>query len=234
MSSARDIILQRIGKAIEEGRAPPRSERESGAEARLVAKERTVVPKGANVSGEEAIALFTQKAQSVQTTIRHVAAISDVAEAVSQYLTAKNLPQAIRRGSDPLLDRAGWEAQPLMEVTIGPSDGSDRVGLSVAVSAVAETGTLILSSGPDNPTTLNFLPDHHLVVLPADRIEGPLEQSLRGMVDHSSSNGGLLPRIVNLITGPSRSGDVEQQIVLGAHGPRAVHVILIGDHPTAA
>ncbi|OXT01567.1 hypothetical protein B7H23_00895 [Notoacmeibacter marinus] len=232
MSSARDIILQRIGKAIEEGRAPPRSERESGAEACLAAKENVLVPAGANVSGDEAIALFTQKAQSVQTTIRHVAAISDVAEAVSQYLTAKNLPQAIRRGSDPLLDRAGWEAQPLMEVTIGPSDGSDRVGLSVAVSAVAETGTLILSSGPDNPTTLNFLPDHHLVVLSAARIVGPLEEALRATVAEAGP-AGILPRIVNLITGPSRSGDVEQQIVLGAHGPRAVHVILIGDHPTA-
>lgn len=228
MSDAKDAILRRIGSAIEKGGAAARPERDRGAEARLAARENVLVPAGAQVAGEDAIALFTQKAEGVQTTIQRVDTMADVAAAVSDYLTARNLPQAIRRSADPLLNEAGWDTQPLLDVTTGPSDGSDKVGLSVAQSAVAETGTLLLSSGPDNPTTLNFLPDHHLVVLPADRIVGPLEEALRASVTNANEKGDALPRILNLITGPSRSGDVEQQIVLGAHGPRAVHVFLVG------
>jgi L-lactate dehydrogenase complex protein LldG len=89
---------------------------------------------------------------------------------------------------------------------------------------VAETGTLILTSGPDNPTTLNFLPENHIVILFADDIAGNYEDvwdRLRRM------NGSNLPRTVNMITGPSRTGDIEQTIELGAHGPRRLHIMIV-------
>ena len=90
---------------------------------------------------------------------------------------------------------------------------------------MAETGTLILVSGAENPTTLNFLPDNHIVVVNAKDIAGDYEtvwQNLR-----RAYGKGQMPRTVNMVTGPSRSGDIEQTILLGAHGPRSLHIIVV-------
>ena len=103
---------------------------------------------------------------------------------------------------------------------------SDAAGVSHALGGIAETGTLALTSGPDNPTTLNFLPEHHIVVVAASDIAPDLEtlwQALR-----EGRGDGSMPRTVNLVTGPSRSGDIEQVLLLGAHGPRAVHIVIVG------
>ena len=91
---------------------------------------------------------------------------------------------------------------------------------------MAETGTLVLHSGRENPTTVNFLPEHHIVVVDSRDVEGDLEAVLAKL--RKKFGRGVMPRTVNLITGPSRSGDVEQKIVLGAHGPRALHLIVVG------
>ena len=82
----------------------------------------------------------------------------------------------------------------------------------------------MLVSGEQTPTTLNFLPDTHIVALRASQVVASYEDGwdlLRAR--------GSLPRTVNFITGPSRTGDIEQKIELGAHGPRRLHVILIED-----
>ena len=91
---------------------------------------------------------------------------------------------------------------------------------------IAETGTLALVSGADNPTTLNFLSDNHIVVLSRDAILADYESAfakLRG----AYGKGGA-PRTLNFITGPSRSGDIEQTLLLGAHGPRRLHIVIVG------
>jgi L-lactate dehydrogenase complex protein LldG len=81
-------------------------------------------------------------------------------------------------------------------------------------------------SGMDNPTTINFLPEHHIVVVDAADIDGDLEAALAKV--RTRYGKGKMPRTLNLISGPSRSGDVEQKIILGAHGPRALHIIVVG------
>ena len=93
---------------------------------------------------------------------------------------------------------------------------------------VAETGTLVLTSGPDNPTTLNFLPDTHIVVVDAKDIAGDYETVWHARCARHYGEGAL-PRTVNLITGPSRSADIEQTLILGAHGPRRLHVMVVGE-----
>ncbi len=108
----------------------------------------------------------------------------------------------------------------------GASDGTDETGLSHAFGAIAETGTLMLTSGTDNPTTLNFLPENHIVIVDAAEIKGDLEALMSEL--RKTYGKGEMPRTVNLVTGPSRSGDIEQKIILGAHGPRALHVIVVG------
>jgi L-lactate dehydrogenase complex protein LldG len=131
--------------------------------------------------------------------------------------------------ADTVRDRvagADWSTQPALEILHGPSDGNDESGLSHAFGAVAETGTLVLHSGGDNPTTVNFLPEHHLVVVDAKDVAGDLETVLARIRDKFGK--GQMPRTLNMITGPSRSGDIEQKMLLGAHGPRALHIMVVG------
>jgi L-lactate dehydrogenase complex protein LldG len=95
-----------------------------------------------------------------------------------------------------------------MEVLHGPSDGHDLAAVSHAFTAVAETGTLVLTSGPDNPTTLNFLPDVHIVVVDAGDVAADFETVVERL--RARYGTGIMPRTVNMITGPSRSADIEQ------------------------
>ncbi|HUN47962.1 MAG TPA: LUD domain-containing protein, partial [Stellaceae bacterium] len=98
-------------------------------------------------------------------------------------------------------------------------------------AAIAETGTLMLTSGPEAPTRNNFLPDDHLVVLRAGQVAATYEDGFDRLRERQKNGGDewAMPRTVNFITGPSRTGDIEQRIELGAHGPRRLHIILIDD-----
>ena len=119
----------------------------------------------------------------------------------------------------------------MLRIQRGKPSGAEGVGVTSAFAAVAETATLMIASGPDSPATMNFLPDTHVVVLPAARVVGPLEDAwdrLRATHD-GPLTGAAMPRTVNLVTGPSRTGDIEQKIEMGAHGPRRLHVIVVED-----
>ena len=98
-----------------------------------------------------------------------------------------------------------------------------------AFAGIAETGTLMLRSGPESPSTLNFLPDTHMVVLRASQIRKSYEDGWDEIRRQMDSRPDSLPRTVNFITGPSRTGDIEQKILMGAHGPRRLHIVLIED-----
>ena len=89
---------------------------------------------------------------------------------------------------------------------------------------MAETGTLALMSGPDNPVTLTFLGETHFVALRSSDIVDGLEELWSGVRER-----GALPRTVNLVTGPSRSADIGQKLQLGAHGPVALHIFVVED-----
>ena len=81
---------------------------------------------------------------------------------------------------------------------------------------------MLLSSGA-HPASLNFLPDHHIVVVSADQLVGNMEDAW----DRLRERGNGMPRAVNFISGPSKTADVEQTVEYGAHGPRCLHVIVI-------
>ncbi len=151
----------------------------------------------------------------------------DVPRAVASYLREKNLPASVRMGADARLGAMPWDAQRALEVKSGASDGDDEAGVSFAAAGIAETGTIVLPSGPDNPTTINFLPEHHIVVVDAADIAGDMETVLARIRERFGK--GQMPRTLNFVTGPSRSGDIEQKLLLGAHGPRALHLIVVGE-----
>lgn len=193
---------------------------------RLSNAPRNLIPERGQLPLRERIDLFAERAEKVSTSVARVASSDDVPKAVAEYLRARNLPQAFRMGADPRLEALPWDSVPTLEIKRGASDGSDLVGLSHAFGAAAETGTLALTSGEDNPTTLNFLPETHVVVVGAEDIAGDMEtlwDRLRAFYGK-----GEMPRCVNLVTGPSRSADIEQKLQLGAHGPKALHIVVVG------
>ena len=109
----------------------------------------------------------------------------------------------------------------------GPSDGQDEVTVSHAFGGAAETGTLALVSGKENPTTLNFLASNHIVALDMNDLKLHQEEIWEAL--RQQYGNGNMPRTFNFITGPSRSADIEQTLILGAHGPLRLHILLVGD-----
>jgi L-lactate dehydrogenase complex protein LldG len=183
-----------------------------------------VVPARAQLDAAGKLALFIEKAEGVQATVARVPSPKEVPGEVARYLRDNNLPAALRMGDDPRLSAMPWKDTAL-DVTTGRSNGLDLSGITHAETAIAETGTLAILSGHENPTTLNFLPDNHIVVLNASDLVADLE-SVWARVRKKFGKGEM-PRTVNFVTGPSRSGDIEQTILLGAHGPRALHIVVV-------
>jgi Uncharacterized conserved protein len=121
------------------------------------------------------------------------------------------------------LESIDWAAHTLLTTRYGRATPSDMVSLQAGFAGIAETGTLMLPSGAATPTTLNLLPDTEIVVLDADAIVGPYEDAFDRL-----RAAGPMPRNVMLVTGPSRSADIERTLELGAHGPRRLHIVLVG------
>lgn len=231
MTSARDQVLGGIRRALRREALDPTAA--APLEQRLAQPPRGPIPARTNGLDRKRLAdLFDKYAGEVSATTMRVARLDDVPEAVATFLASQNLPAEIAMAPDPLLDRVPWSKRPLLKIRQGRSDGRDAVGLSAAFAGIAETATLMLASGPGSPSTLNFLPDTHVVVLPASRVVGPLEDAwakLRAAHPGAALSGAAMPRTVNLITGPSRTGDIEQKILMGAHGPRRLHIVIVED-----
>ena len=221
ITSARDAILGRIRKSL--GASPEDRARLVAAETRMMLHARGTVPARAAVHGGAAMVPFVARLKAASITVSEAAHLSDVPRLAAEYLRAHNLPSCIRMGADPDLAGLPWATVSALEVVTGRAEGTDDVSLSKAFAGVAESGTLVLISGADNPTTLNFLPDTQIIVMRAADVVGGYED-----VWDRLRAAGALPRTVNWISGPSRTADIEQTLVLGAHGPRRLHVILAG------
>ncbi|MFM0688271.1 lactate utilization protein C [Paraburkholderia strydomiana] len=214
-SIARRNILARIRAAQGREPEPSPSEREAAADylARHPSGPRPDMP--ADLTGR-----FIEEAQKMATTVDTVASLSDVPAAAYRYLADHSLPlQAIAWGT---LQDLRWNDAGLTVEFRKPKDG-DVVGLTGCFCATAETGSLVLLSGPDTYASAGLLPETHIAFVPASRIVAGHEEAFALI----RSERGELPRAVNFISGPSRTGDIEQTIVLGAHGPYRVHVIVV-------
>jgi len=182
-----------------------------------------IIPARAQEERAALIRRFTAALESQGATVERLKKRAEAPEAIAALLRGLNMPLQLRMGDDPLLDSMPWDATPL-ELKHGAAEASDFTSLSWAKCAAAETGTLFLASGPDNPSTLNFLPEIHIVMIAAEDIVGPYEEAW-GKIRQIHGRGKM-PRTVNLISGPSRTADIEQTIVMGAHGPRKLVVFI--------
>ena len=227
--SARDSILASIRRSL--GVTGAEAPRRREVADRLSGHPRGVIPARGQLPAKERLDLFVRMVEGAAGSVARLADLADVPLEVSAFLRRHNLPMTAQRGADPLLAALPWERAGTLEISpMGARAQQGHEGLTAvshAFGAVAETGTLAMASGADNPTSLNFLPDNHIVVVEASDVAGDYEtvwQRLR-----EKFGDGVMPRAVNLITGPSRSADIEQTLLLGAHGPRRLHVILVGE-----
>jgi L-lactate dehydrogenase complex protein LldG len=223
--SARDLIFGSIRRSL--GVSGKEATRRKTVDDRLAQHPAGLIPARGQLAPKERLALFRAMVEAANGSVEEIADAGDVPGAIAALLRTHNLPMAVRRGADPRLAALPWERARTLEVAVGPTDGKDLAAVSHAFGAVAESGTLMLVSGPDNPTTLNFLPDTHVVVVDAKDVAGDYETLWRRL--RETFGDGLMPRTVNLITGPSRSADIEQTLILGAHGPRRLHVMVVGE-----
>lgn len=228
--SDRETVLGSLRRSL--GRdGPVDADTANKLRARMVGHARNIVPQRTELDDAGLVSLFEEMATKVHATVAHVSDMSEVPAAVGEYLRSENLPSEIVMAPDATLDAAPWSDNTLLEIRRGAPVEADQVSVTSAPAAVAETGTLAMYSGPDHPSTLNFMPETHVVVLPAGRMVKSYEDvwdSIRAQAgDPESGRNGQLPRTVNFVTGPSRSGDIEQTLLLGAHGPRRLHIVIV-------
>ncbi|MBT3917362.1 MAG: LUD domain-containing protein [Rhodospirillaceae bacterium] len=220
-------ILGKIGAALDKD--SDKAARAATAAARIESPPKNLIPNRAQVSPEDQVQLFRDWAEEVSATTDRIEHLDDLPAALAAYLSSQNLPSEIKSSDDPLLGRVDWTRQPTLTRHLGVAIEADQASLAVAFAGIAETGTLVLHAAPENPTTLNFLPETHIVVLPRSRVTGDYETTWNRLRNEIGSEPSSLPRVVNWITGPSRTGDIEQKIQLGIHGPRRLHIIIIDE-----
>ncbi|MBS1270337.1 MAG: hypothetical protein MAG794_01292 [Gammaproteobacteria bacterium] len=211
MTSAREDILDRVRTAL--GRDRISSDTRTKLDRRLSDPPSYERPG----LGEDRVHLFATRLTAVRGGFRKTDS-GHVMESIADCLDRHGLERAIIAA--PALEHLSWPAD--WNVSFGASRGDDRVSVTPCFAAVAETGSVVLLSGPDSPTSLNFLPEYHIVLVRAEQLLDHVED-----VWEKLRSTGAPARTVNFITGPSKTADIEQTIQYGAHGPRSLDVVYI-------
>ena len=220
--SARSKLLDGIRRSLHRGELT--GDARAAVDQRLAAPPRGPLVARAQLPQPEKVALFCQWAEANNATVARVSA-SEVPAEVTDYLARNNLPAAAAMAPSPQLDGYDWASQKMLSLRRGRAEASDHVSITGAFAGIAETGTLVMTSGPEHPVSLNLLPDTHVVVLrEADIVSGYEDVWARLRARYGKN---AMPRTVNTITGPSRTGDIEQAMELGAHGPRRMHIVVV-------
>jgi L-lactate dehydrogenase complex protein LldG len=219
---SRDAILGRVKKAIKA--TGDRAKAAADAQGYLAAHAQGPRPR----MQDDLAARFMQRATDMESTVERIAGRLDIPGAVARYLDALALPPMLAAQKSqagvcwPAFADLDWAGAGL-QIAVRPTAGDDRLGITGCFCAIAETGTLVVLTGSDSPTATTLLPDTHVAIVRADRIVSGMEEAFALI----RAERGRLPRAVNMISGPSRTGDIEQTIVLGAHGPYRVHILLL-------
>ncbi len=223
--TGRDAVLDRIRGSLGRGELSP--EKRAEIDSRLAKPVRNLTPARSKLEHTAQVDLFLEYLDAAKATFTRVQGEGDVPKALSEFLSAQNLPQRVAMSPDGWLEGLPWENVPLLERRAGVAQAEDQVGLTGAFAGIAETGTLMLTSGPESPSTLTMLPETHVVVLSASQVVGCMEDGWDALRERQGPRA--MPRTAIFITGPSRTADIELQMYLGAHGPRRLHVILIDE-----
>jgi L-lactate dehydrogenase complex protein LldG len=209
--NARDKILARIRTA---------QARQTTAHVETISSHLAQHPRGPlPPSPDDLAACFRECAIKLSSDLLEAKDRMEVPALLARYLDESKLP--MRGVCWPSLAELPWNEAGL-EMQSRPATNQDLVGVTGAFCAIAETGTLMMLSGPETPATTSLLPETHVAVLDPRRIVATMEDAWDLMRKECKQP----PRAVNFISGPSRTADIEQTVTLGAHGPYRVLLIL--------
>jgi len=162
---------------------------------------------------------FVAKMLEKAATVERLSSTDEVGAAVVRYLAAIPVPPQVRASG--ALRTLAWPAG--LQVQYGAAVREDLSSVTPCYAGVAESGGIVTLSGAETPSTLNFVPDNHVVVVHTHQVVAHFED----LWAKWRASGQPVPRTVNIISGPSRTADIEQTIQLGAHGPRRLHILLV-------
>lgn len=214
MSEARNEIFRRIREA--HGRSTLTLEQQSKLEQRIAMPQPVLQP----VLMGETVQRFIERAQRVAMTLEQLDSLDAVPAAVVRYMEKLGISQPLYL-SGPL-QSLPWPAQ--LSLRTGKADEQAVISVTTCVAAIAETGSIVCTSSADTPVTQYFAPEDHIVIVQRNQIVRYLEDAWAILRTKYANDW---PRTVNLITGPSRTADVDQIVQIGVHGPRRVHVLLV-------
>jgi L-lactate dehydrogenase complex protein LldG len=220
-SKARDAIMQRIRTAQKRGAAVS-----DQADVDEYLARHPAGPQPTPYADRPA--QFRLMAERMASTVENVPTLAEAPAAIARYLAGQGIAPNVVVW--PALRDLPWVGAGLQAEFRPPrrdeSQGADLVGVTGAFCAIAETGTLVLLSGADTPASTHLLPETHIALLRADRIVDTMEDAFELLRREHGGVERMMPRAINMVSGPSRTGDIEQTIVLGAHGPYRVHIII--------
>lgn len=157
----------------------------------------------------------------VAASLERIPRVEDFPLAVKRYLDANQLSHEVALQPSDALMALDWSG---LATCIAP-DAGRQVGIGIARWGIAETGSIVFHSDVETSILANFLPLHHLVLVRAHTIVPYLEDYATAAL----ADGRKPPRNVNIITGASGTTDIEGTLVLGAHGPRYLHIVIAGE-----
>ena len=163
---------------------------------------------------------FISKSEKVGATVSIINNKDELVNELNRYVAKHQIQSEITISKDKHFEDYDWKD---VDITTDYEAQSISVSITYAHLGIEETGTLVMLSSPASPTGMNFLADHHLVVLSCNDIVKTMEDVWKLLRDED----GELPRTINMITGPSRTADIEQEIQIRAHGPKNLHIVLI-------
>ncbi len=224
-ASSRSEIFEKIAK----GRAQRGNsfEPDPSWRARLETPKADIIPAIAQTNGDAALQRFCQLASILSCSVETVHDPKLIPDQVATYLKNQQLAQEVWLGEDQTVQQLPWDKTPMLNIRKAEDDRDVDGGTVVTgiMGAVAETGTLVLTSDAHTRVGTAYMPDAHVIVVEEEQVVGGFDDIWDLLRERYGV--GELPRAVNFISGPSRTADIEATMVLGAHGPRAVHIVLV-------
>jgi L-lactate dehydrogenase complex protein LldG len=201
MSEARDAILSTIERS-RNGRAT-----------------RPVIP-SLMLPANDLAGLFEAKAEAEGSELLHMKAFEQAPGYIARALRRVGAPPRLHIPAASALRALPWADRVPDLALIDEPPGGEDAAVSAADYAIAETGTVVFFSTREQPASWHFLPGREFILVSRAQVLPTLEDVL------ALAKKQGMPSTVNLVTGPSRTGDIEQTIEIGAHGPKHVHILM--------
>ena len=167
---------------------------------------------------DDPIQAFAERAGRANADVQFLESIHDVPQAIAELLRARNMPAVAH--VPPSASQLPWHSAPSLTVE-NSVPGPDDAAVAVAPFGIAATGTLAYPSGPDAPASWHFRAGFEIAIVHAENVLPHMEDVF------AQVKASGLPSTLNFVTGPSRTGDIEQTLELGAHGPKALAILIV-------